>query len=234
MPPACVMNGGQAGQATSSRPSSRRIIRHAALRALRSRLDLKPLSGPKYWRPMSATESKWSAILSAKTGSKDLGHPWGAVALVALGLGAGLASGGKAANEHAPKPDTAATLPPVSTDGASKEAAPTPTPTTAAPTPETPKPATTPAPSKPAARKPATAPKISGDGEYLVGQDMKAGTYKTAGPSDGLCYWERDKDSSGEFDSIIANGTPTGNGRVTVKKGEVFKTQGCDDWTEVG
>jgi hypothetical protein len=104
--------------------------------------------------------------------------------------------------------------------------------TTARPT--TPPP-TTPPPAKPTATKAAAAPKVSGDGEYLVGQDIKPGTYKTNGPGDGsMCYWERDKDSSGDFNSIITNGTPTGTGRVTVNKGEVFKTQGCQDWTKVG
>ncbi|MFI0219733.1 hypothetical protein [Streptomyces lydicus] len=48
-----------------------------------------------------------------------------------------------------------------------------------------------------------------------------------------MCYWERSKDSSGDFNSIITNGTPTGTGRVTVNKGEVFKAQGCQDWTKV-
>lgn len=77
---------------------------------------------------------------------------------------------------------------------------------------------------------------ISGDGEYLVGKDMPAGTYKTAGSDNELdlpCYWERAKDSSGEFDSIIANGNPKGQSRVTVNRGEVFKSQGCKDWVKV-
>ncbi|WP_225850626.1 hypothetical protein [Streptomyces sp. HPF1205] len=154
----------------------------------------------------------------------------GAVALVALGLGAGLAGGGKAGDAQAASPEPTATRPTVSADAGSRTAAPAPAVTTAEPTTQTrePKPTTTPPP------KPVAAPEVSGDGEYLVGQDMKPGTYKTSGPADGLCYWERDKDSSGEFDSIIANGTPTGTGRVTVKKGEVFKTQGCEDWTKVG
>ncbi|WP_327315759.1 hypothetical protein [Streptomyces sp. NBC_01235] len=142
-----------------------------------------------------------------------------AVALVALGMGAGMGGGADAGDGEAATP-----APTVTVTAAAKGAAPTKT--AAKPTTPTAKPTDTTA---------ASAAKISGDGEYLVGQDMKPGTYKTKGPTDGsMCYWERAKDSSGDFDSIITNGTPTGTGRVTVKKGEVFKTQGCQDWTKVG
>jgi hypothetical protein len=114
----------------------------------------------------------------------------------------------------------------VTVTAAAKGAAPAPTKTAARPTTPTTKPAGTTA---------ASAAKVSGDGEYLVGQDMKPGTYKTKGPGNSsMCYWERAKDSSGDFNSIITNDAPTGTSRVTVKKGEVFKTQGCQDWTKVG
>ncbi|MFI7297399.1 hypothetical protein [Streptomyces sp. NPDC050121] len=148
-----------------------------------------------------------------------------AVALVALGLGAGMGGGADAGDGKAATP-----TPTVTVTAAAKGAAPAPTKTAAKPTTPTPTPTT-----KPADTTAASAAKISGDGEYLVGEDMKPGTYKTQGPGDSsICYWERAKDSSGGFDSIITNGTPTGTGRVTVKKGEVFKTQGCQDWTKVG
>lgn len=70
-------------------------------------------------------------------------------------------------------------------------------------------------------------------GTYLVGEDVKAGTYKTAGPSDSAlpnCYWSRSKDSSGELSAIIANELLPGPGRVTVRKGETFETSGCEAW----
>src|SRR6478609_2000522 len=69
---------------------------------------------------------------------------------------------------------------------------------------------------------------IAGDGTFLVGDDIEPGTYKTAGPGRlGMCYWERAKDSSGDFESIITNETLTGQGVVTIKKTDkVFKTQG--------
>ncbi|WP_457031414.1 hypothetical protein [Kitasatospora sp. P5_F3] len=101
--------------------------------------------------------------------------------------------------------------------------------------------ATVTAPAEPAAAPaPAPAPApgdtIAGNGTYLVGDDIQPGTYKTAGPGSlGLCYWERGKDSSGGFDSIIANDNLTGQGVVTIKKTDkVFKTQGCQVWTKVG
>ncbi|MFF3499314.1 hypothetical protein [Streptomyces sp. NPDC003247] len=76
---------------------------------------------------------------------------------------------------------------------------------------------------------------FSGEGEYLVGEDIKPGTYKTAGPEDEFgCYWERAKDASGEFDSIIANNNLNGPGRVTLNKGEYFKTNRCQEWKKVG
>ncbi|MGW7634573.1 hypothetical protein [Streptomyces decoyicus] len=82
-----------------------------------------------------------------------------------------------------------------------------------------------------------TAPDATvGQGSYLVGEDIVAGTYRTGGPAASdvpLCYWARAKDSSGEVDSIIANGTPQGPARVTVNKGETFETNGCKEWTKV-
>lgn len=84
-------------------------------------------------------------------------------------------------------------------------------------------------------KQPGPAAGFSGDGEYLVGEDVKAGTYKTAGPADEWgCYWERAKDASGEFDSIITNNNLGGQGRVTLNSGEHFKTNGCQEWKRVG
>lgn len=76
---------------------------------------------------------------------------------------------------------------------------------------------------------------VGGDGEYLVGKEMRAGTYRTGGPGESFgCYWERARNSSGEFDAIIANGNLAGSGRVTVNKGEIFKSTGCQDWKKAG
>ncbi|MEX2971508.1 hypothetical protein [Streptomyces sp. C184] len=76
-----------------------------------------------------------------------------------------------------------------------------------------------------------------GQGSYLVGEDIAAGTYRTGGPAASdipLCHWARAKDSSGERGSIIAHGTPRGPARVTVTKGETFETNGCRRWTKAG
>lgn len=81
--------------------------------------------------------------------------------------------------------------------------------------------------------KPAGAATTFGDGQWLVGRDIRAGTYRTAGPEDnglGLCYRERDKDASGEFNSIIANDNPTGPANLTVSDGEYVKSTGCRTW----
>ncbi|GAA1841485.1 hypothetical protein GCM10009836_21080 [Pseudonocardia ailaonensis] len=75
------------------------------------------------------------------------------------------------------------------------------------------------------------------DGTYEVGVDLAAGRYKTAGPpADSImkmCYWERDKNDSGQFDAIIANEIVQGPGSVTVKQGEFAKLSGGCTWTKV-
>jgi hypothetical protein len=66
--------------------------------------------------------------------------------------------------------------------------------------------------------------------------DAKPGRYKTRVPQDSpVCYWEKLKDDSGEFDSVIANGEVNAGGRVsiTVKRGEFFLSEDCGTWTMV-
>ncbi|MEU9173300.1 hypothetical protein AB0D34_36975 [Streptomyces sp. NPDC048420] len=75
---------------------------------------------------------------------------------------------------------------------------------------------------------------FSGDGDFQVGSDVKPGTYRTTGNSDGMCYWERAKDASGEMDSLLANDNVTGTGYVTVKATDkLFKSSDCNDWETV-
>ncbi|MFD7703281.1 hypothetical protein [Streptomyces caelestis] len=152
----------------------------------------------------------------------------GATALVALVIGAGIGGDG----ESGGKGDSAAPSPAVTvteTAAAPAEAGePEPAVTVTEEVTVTPKPA----------KKPGAATTVEGDGQYLVGEDMQAGTYKTAGPDKGSiienCYWARTKNASGEFDAIIANANLQGQGRVTVNKGEYFETNGCQEWTKVG
>jgi hypothetical protein len=153
---------------------------------------------------------------------------YGAVALVSLLIGAGIGAGGDSAE-------------PGKTTAADTKAAPRPRVTVT----ETAEPGAEPAPTvtetetvtaKPKkTKKPGPATSFSGEGEFVVGEDIKAGTYKTAGPEGGFgCYWERAKNSSGEFDAIIANNNLNGPGRVTLNSGEYFKTNRCQEWQKVG
>lgn len=74
-------------------------------------------------------------------------------------------------------------------------------------------------------------------GTYAVGSDVQPGTYKSTGP-DGSnmagCYWERMKDTSGDFGSTIANNISEGPSVVTISaKDGAFKTAGCAPWIKV-
>ncbi|MCX5527687.1 hypothetical protein OG342_33355 [Streptomyces bobili] len=160
--------------------------------------------------------------------SPDGRKPWlryGVVAFVSLFVGVGIGSSG---SEDATADSKGAPAPAVTvTETAAAEAEPGPAVT------ETVTETVTATPKKTKAPGPATT--FSGEGEYLVGDDIKAGTYKTAGPEGGFgCYWERAEDASGEFGSIIANNNLQGPGRVTLNKGEYFKTNRCQEWKRVG
>ena len=72
-----------------------------------------------------------------------------------------------------------------------------------------------------------------GDGTWMVGEDIKAGTYRTKGDPDG-CYWARLSGTSGELTDLIANGNPTGTTTVTISATDVaFETSGCAAWRPV-
>jgi len=75
---------------------------------------------------------------------------------------------------------------------------------------------------------------MPGDGQFLVGEDIKPGVYKTAGPVSSTCYWARLRNASGELSAIIANDNITGPARVALKKGEYFETKLCQEWERVG
>lgn len=63
------------------------------------------------------------------------------------------------------------------------------------------------------------------DGTYKVGTDIPAGEYIVEAER-SLCYIEVASDSSGEFDSIVANDNITTHTYVTVEDGQYFKIQG--------
>lgn len=74
---------------------------------------------------------------------------------------------------------------------------------------------------------------IPGDGVFLVGEDIKPGTYRSNADG-GYCYWARLSGLSGELDDIIANGNPTGPTVVTISSSdEAFETNGCGEWKRI-
>ncbi|MDV7220575.1 hypothetical protein [Streptomyces prunicolor] len=75
---------------------------------------------------------------------------------------------------------------------------------------------------------------FDGDGDFQVGTDIKPGTYRTSGNTDGMCYWERAKNASGDTDSLLANDNVSGASYVTIKATDkIFKSSGCKDWEAV-
>lgn len=83
-------------------------------------------------------------------------------------------------------------------------------------------------------------PSIDGTGTFLVGSDVKPGTYRSAGPdadrrSLGLpCYWSRTRGTTGDLGDIIANGLPAGPAVVTIRKSDgAFTSDGCQKWVLV-
>lgn len=96
-----------------------------------------------------------------------------------------------------------------------------------------PEPIETPAPTpKPTATpKPTPVAITFGSGDFIVGEDVKPGTYRTRETAD-MCYWERLKGWGGTLDEIIANGTGSGYFVVTIGKNDVgFSTSGCGEWS---
>ena len=162
---------------------------------------------PQTFQPLQP-EEPWSP----KPTKKPKRFGWVAASLFALG-GLVLGSiGGGDSPTAAPAPTTTVT--------ATVEAGPSSEPTKA------------PAPKNTAAPKPAT---TMGEGDYEIGVDVPAGRYQTVVPADSYnCYWERNKDDSG--DSIITNENlnPGARASVTVNKGEFFSSSGCGTWTKVG
>lgn len=71
-----------------------------------------------------------------------------------------------------------------------------------------------------------------GEGDWAVGVDVQAGTYRTTEAVSGDCYWEIDSDANGA--NIVANDIVTG-GRptVTLQSGQYFSSNRCGDWRKV-
>ncbi|HET9256615.1 MAG TPA: hypothetical protein VFO16_15645 [Pseudonocardiaceae bacterium] len=86
--------------------------------------------------------------------------------------------------------------------------------------------------------KPAGPATSFGDGVFIVGTDIVAGKYKSAGPKpggDGKCVWFRRKDTTGDRGTIIARNISRGPQTVTISRTDgAFESFGCQDWRKVG
>jgi hypothetical protein len=73
-----------------------------------------------------------------------------------------------------------------------------------------------------------------GEGTFIVGTDIEAGTYRSSGGSG--CYWEREANfAHGGVDSILANDNVDGPAVVTIAATDKgFKSARCGTWTKVG
>jgi hypothetical protein len=96
---------------------------------------------------------------------------------------------------------------------------------------------TEPPAAQPAARSPQPSPPQDKnphftDGTYKVGSDIQPGTYRTRVASSG-CYYERMRDFTGGFDSILANDNTDGPAIVTILPTDVgFTSNRCGTWTQ--
>ncbi|WP_461025380.1 hypothetical protein [Streptomyces heilongjiangensis] len=75
---------------------------------------------------------------------------------------------------------------------------------------------------------------VPGDGIFLVGKDIQAGTYRSEGKNKYGCYWARLRDTTGEDSAIIANGNAQGPAIVKVAAGDrAFQTSDCKPWKKI-
>ena len=73
-----------------------------------------------------------------------------------------------------------------------------------------------------------------GDGMYLVGSDVAAGTWRSRGDFSGSCYWERLRGFSGQLADVIANGFTNNPPTVTIAATDAgFHSDGCGTWDKI-
>lgn len=81
---------------------------------------------------------------------------------------------------------------------------------------------------KPVEKAPPVDEVVPGDGTWIVGKEIKRGTYTTLGGSS--CYWARLVPSVRGW-SIVASAYVTGPQKVALGKDDVaFASQGCGKW----
>lgn len=64
------------------------------------------------------------------------------------------------------------------------------------------------------------------DGNYIVGSDLRAGTYRTTGTEWDTCYWAQVQGDGAIIENDFVTFAPEGI-TVTVHDGEGFQSQGC-------
>ncbi len=70
------------------------------------------------------------------------------------------------------------------------------------------------------------------DGMYIVGTDIKPGTYKSSGQSG--CYYARLSGFSGDLGDIIANDNTDNPAIVTIASDDKgFQSSNCGTWTRI-
>lgn len=77
---------------------------------------------------------------------------------------------------------------------------------------------------------------IPGDGTYIVGKDIKPGTYQSEPAPGGidLCSWQRLSGTSGSLDDFIAGDVSQGQTTVTIDASDkAFETTGCKTWKQI-
>jgi hypothetical protein len=83
-----------------------------------------------------------------------------------------------------------------------------------------------------ATKSAAKAPTIE-DGTWTVGEDVPAGTYRTTANVSSRCYWQITKTGGDSVSDIVDNDIPGGGRpRVTLKRGQDFKTSNCGTWSK--
>ncbi|MDQ3767793.1 MAG: hypothetical protein M3346_10665 [Actinomycetota bacterium] len=69
-----------------------------------------------------------------------------------------------------------------------------------------------------------------GNGTFVVGEDIPAGTYTA--PGGGGCYWARLSGLSGSLNDVMANHFGPGTQTVALSGSEAaFETDGCGEWS---
>lgn len=84
---------------------------------------------------------------------------------------------------------------------------------------------------KPVEKSPPVDEVVPGDGTWVIGKEIKRGTYRTEGGSS--CYWARSIRSAGHW-VVIDSAFGPGVQEVVLGKDDVaFDSQGCDKWVMV-